>query len=119
MIFYRSSYRRIISSVLLSSYIFVAVVSLFHYHQIELSKASLLSNFNTKPVTDFEYFGGKNFICTIHQNFSLLHNVSGVEISCHSPDLQYSENITVLFTECYQSPFYLNSINLRAPPIYS
>jgi len=119
MIFYKNTYRRIISISLLSSYILVSVVSLFHYHHIELSRSKLLSNFNGKPVTDFDYFGGKNFICTIHHNYSLLHNVSGTEILCNSPDLQYSENISVFITERYQSPYYLTTISLRAPPIFS
>lgn len=119
MIFYKNTYRRIISISLLSSYILVSVVSLFHYHHIELSRSKTLSNINNTPVTEFDYFGGKNFICTIQQNYSLLHNVLGTEVSCHSPNLQYSENITVFITERYQSPFYLNTISLRAPPIFS
>ena len=119
MIFSERTYRKFISLFLLSSYILVSLVSLFHYHHVDLSRANSVSNFNSDTLTEFGYFDGKNFICTIHHNFSLLHNVSGINISCHSPDLQTCENITVFITESYYSLFNFSNVSLRAPPIYS
>ena len=95
MIFSKRTYRKVISLLLLSAYFLVSVLSLLHYHHVDLNRPSSVSNSSRDTFTGLVSFGGKNFICTIHQNFSLLHNTSRVDISDNSLDLQYSDNITV------------------------
>ena len=119
MMFSNRTYRKIISISLLSAYILVSLLSLLHYHHVDLNRPNSISNTTKNSLTGLGNFDGQNFICTIHQNFSLLHNTSRVDIANHSLDLQYTGNITVFNNECYHSPFKFNNIRLRAPPISS
>ena len=119
MIFSKRTYRKNISIALLAAYILVSVLSLLHYHHIDLNRPNSISNSRNDALTGLGTFDSQNFICTIHQNFSLLHNTSRVDISDNSPDHQYSENITVFLTDSYHSLFQFNNIRLRAPPISS
>lgn len=119
MIFSKRTYRKIISIALLSAYILVSVLSLLHYHQVDLNRSNSISNATNNTLTGLGTFDGQNFICTIHQNFSLLHNTSRVDVPDDSLDHQNSENITISKKECYYSPFKVNNINLRAPPLFS
>ena len=119
MIFMVNTYRKKISIYLLLAYIFISVLSLFHYHDIDLNKPYSFTSSANNTVNGFDTYYGRNFICTIHQNFSLLHNTSRIEITVHSPDLQYFDSITVIEKVSYQSLLKFNTINLRAPPISS
>jgi len=119
MIFSKSTYRRIISVALLSAYILVSVLSLLHYHHVDLNRPNSISNTTNNSLTGLGDFDGQNFICTIHQNFSLLHNTSRVDIADPSPHHQNSDSIAASKKECYHSPFKFNNINLRAPPFSS
>ena len=116
MIFSTRTYRKIISISLLSAYILVSVLSLLHYHHVDLNRPNSISNTTKNSLTGLGDFDGQNFICTIHQNFSLLHNTSRVDIADPSPDHQNSDSIAVSKKECYHSPFKFNNIRLRAPP---
>ena len=119
MLFSKRTYRKNISIALLAAYILVSVLSLLHYHHIDLNRPNSISNSRNDALTGLGTFDGQNFICTIHQNFSLLHNTSRVDISDNSPDLQYSDHVTVFENDCYHSPFKFSKIKLRAPPISS
>ena len=119
MIFSIRTYRKIISLSILSAYILVSALSLLHYHQIDLNRPNSISNSRNDALTGLGTFDGQNFICTIQQNFSLLHNTSKIDITAHSPDLQYFDSITTIEKVSYQSLFKFNNINLRAPPISS
>lgn len=119
MIFSIRTYRKIISLSILSAYILVSALSLLHYHQIDLNRPNSISNSRNDALTGLGTFDGQNFICTIQQNFSLLHNTSRVDISYHSHNLQYFDSITIIEKVSYQSLLKFNNINLRAPPISS
>jgi hypothetical protein len=119
MIFSNRTYRKSISISILSAYILVSIFSLLHFHHVDLNRPNSISNSTNSTLTGLGTFDGQNFLCTIHQNFSLLHNTSRVDIADNSPDLQNSDNITVFKNECYHSPFKFNNIRLRAPPISS
>jgi hypothetical protein len=119
MIFSKRTYRKVISLLLLSTYILVSVLSLLHYHHIDLNRPNSISKPKDDSIAGLGTFDSQNFICTIQQNFSLLHNTCRVDIADHSPDLQNSDNITVSKKECFYSPFKFTNIDLRAPPISS
>jgi hypothetical protein len=119
MIFSKSTYRKIISVALLSGYILVSVVSLLHFHHIDLNRPNSISKTNDDNIIGLGTFDDQKFICTIHQNFSLLHNTFRVDIADPSPDHQNSDKITFSKKECFYSPFKFNNINLRAPPFSS
>jgi len=119
MIFSKRAYRKIISIALLSAYIIASVLSLLHYHQVDLNKNISISNSTKDTLTGLGTFDGQNFICTIHQIFSLLHNTCRVDSADHSPDFQNSDKITFSKKERFYSSFNFNNINLRAPPISS
>ena len=119
MIFSQKTYPKIISTALLSAYILVSILSLLHYHHIDLNRPDSISKAANDTLTGLGTFDGQNFICTIHQNFSLLHNTSRVDFADHCADHQNSKNITISKKECYYSPFTFNNINLRAPPLSS
>ena len=119
MTFSKRTYRKIISLSLLLAFISVSVLSLLHYHHIDLNRPNSVSNSRNDTLKGLGSFHGQNFICTIHQNLSLLHNTSRVGISYHSPDLQYFDNITVIEKVSYYSLLNFNNIGLRAPPISS
>ena len=119
MTFFKSTYYKIISIALLSAYILVSVLSHLHYHHVDLNRPNSISNTTNYTLKGLGNFVGQNFICTIHQNYSLLHNTSRVDIADPSPDHQNSDNIAVSKKECYRSPFRFNKINLRAPPLSS
>jgi hypothetical protein len=119
MIFSNRTYRKIISISLLSAYILVSILSLLHYHHVDLNRPNSISNTTNNSLTGLGNFDDQYFICTIHQNFSLLHNTYRVDCTDKSPDLQNSDNIAVSKKECYHSPFKFNNINLRAPPFSS
>jgi hypothetical protein len=113
------TYHKIISIALLSAYILVSALSLLHYHHVDLNRPDSISIPKDDSRTGLGTFDDQNFICTIHQNFSLLHNTTKVNIADNSPDHQNSAIIKVSNKECYYSPFKFNNINLRAPPISS
>jgi hypothetical protein len=117
MIFYKNTYNKTISIIILSAYILASVLSLLHYHQIDLYRPNAIEKQTNYTFTGFGTFDNQNFICTIHQNFSLLHNTGRVDIADHSPNLQNSDNITFSNKERHCSYFYFSNINLRAPPI--
>ena len=119
MIFSNRTYRKIISISLLSAYILVSLLSLLHYHHVDLNRPNSISKTTNNSLTGLGDFDSQNFICTIHQNFSLLHNTSRVDFADPSPDHQNSDSIAVFKKECYHSPFKFNNINLRAPPFSS
>jgi hypothetical protein len=119
MIFSKRAYRKIISVALLSGYILVSVVSLLHYHPVDLNRPSSVSNSTHDTLTGFGSVEDQKLICTIHQNFSLLHKTSMVNDANHSPDLQYFDRIIFINKDSYHSPFNFNNISLRAPPISS
>jgi hypothetical protein len=119
MIFYKITYNKSISVALLSVYILISIYSLLHYHKVDLNKPNAIEKKTNYTLTGFGTIDGQNFICTIHQNFSLLHSACRIDISDHSPDLQNSDSIAVSKKECYHSPFTFNNINLRAPPFSS
>jgi hypothetical protein len=117
--FSKRTYYKITSTVLLSAYIVVSALSFLHYHQVDLNRPNSISKATNYTLTGIGAFDGQNFICTIHQNFSLLHNISRVDVADYSPIQDNSDNITVFKKESYYSPFKFNNINLRAPPISS
>jgi hypothetical protein len=119
MIFSKRTYRKNISIVLLSAYILVSVLSLLHYHHIDLNRPNSVTSSADGAVTGSGTFNGKNFICTVHQNFTLLHNTSKIDITYKTPDLQYFDSITVIEKVSYFSLLNYNNIGLRAPPISS
>ena len=119
MSFSNKTYRRIISISLLSAYILVSALSLIHYHKIDLNRPNTISSSSENNLSGFGTFEGQNFICTIHQNYLLLHNTNRIDIAVCSPVLQYFNNITVVKNESYHSTLQFNNINLRAPPISS
>ena len=119
MTFIFNTYRKKVSIYLLFAYIFVSILSLLHYHEIDLNKTNSIASSTAKTLTGLGTFDGQNFICTIQQNFLLLHNTSKIDITVHSPDLQYFDSITIIEKVSYQSLLKFNNINLRAPPISS
>jgi len=119
MMFFGRTYYKIISTGLLSAYILICVLSLLHYHSVDLYRPNSVSRATNYTLTGLGTFDRQNFICTIHQNFSLIHNISRFDVADYSPIQDNSDNITVFKKESYYSPFKFNNNNLRAPPIYS
>lgn len=119
MIFSNRTYRKIISISLLSAYILVSALSLLHYHKIDLNRPGSIATAGENNTSGFGSFEGQNFICTIHQNYLLLHNTNRIDITVCTPVLQYVNNITVIKKESYHSILEFNNVNLRAPPISS
>ena len=95
MIFSKRTYRKLISIALLSAYILVSVLSLLHYHHVDLNRPNSISNTTNNSLTGLGNFDDQNFICTIHQYFSLLHNTYRVDIADPTPDHQNSDSIAV------------------------
>lgn len=119
MIFSKRTYRKNISIALLSAYILVSVLSILHYHHIDLNRANSISNSRKDALTGLGTFDGQNFICTIHQNFSLLHNNTKIDITYNTPEFRYLDRIRIIEKVSYFSLLNFNNISLRAPPISS
>ncbi|NNG26926.1 MAG: hypothetical protein HKM87_05330 [Ignavibacteriaceae bacterium] len=109
-------YKRIISSLLLSCYLLVFGISIFHYHDFNFNQTEVFDNhissdFNSQS-SDFSRFD-----CRVHQIFNELHSYySPVNVGSNfdfSLEQEYLPDETVNLL----SSIYFKYTQLRAPPL--
>lgn len=115
MLNYNKKYKVLISSIVLSGYLFLSLITVFHFHRIEL--------LNPFSITDWETHNTKiNLInsglnCFVIQNFNSLHTTITNDLFSDEVVLTDIDYINCLISSEKLSSYLFPSFYLRAPPI--
>jgi len=105
---------KIISLLLITSYVALFVANVTHYHHINL--ASVLYQNVFEPQINQKAFSHSFFECTIHSTFNNLHNLTDLFFSNSWSYFFKSESLITSYQHFHLSGKKLNSNQLRAPP---
>ena len=112
-----AKYKRKISAVILTCYLLVSGLSIFHYHSFNLNQTIAVEKLISSDI-DLKSAELSGFECIIHQNISSLHFVS---FSRHFVIIDILSEHEYLKAENFRlkTSLYYTSNKFRAPPIYS
>jgi hypothetical protein len=116
MRYYVKTYHQQIAKIILNSFLFVTILSVFHYHNYELLGEISVNRQNQTENSSQLIKDDLQIVCTIQFNYTKLHSINFSDLSQKSISIDIQELN-------YYSPeiFYLLSANklpqnLRAPP---
>lgn len=118
MDFFIKKYNKGIAQLLLISFLFVTIISVFHFHHFDFLGNLLIKTQNTSEKSDQILNDDLQVVCTVQFNYTKLHLINFLDLSqkIFSRDfkgLNYtlSDNYHLLSANSH-------SYNLRAPPSF-
>jgi|AP12_2_1047962.scaffolds.fasta_scaffold08663_2 hypothetical protein len=113
-----NKYNKGITQLILISFLFVTIVSIFHFHHFDFLGNQLVNRLNTTEKSDQFLNDDLQVVCTVQFNYTKLHLINFSDLS--------HKNFTRDFQglNYTQSEYYLllsagnHSYNLRAPPSF-
>jgi len=111
-------YRKLISLLVLTSYLLISILTLFHYHPYEFNQLEVVKKQNSFD-SNSQLASGYGSACIVYQNFNSLHSIHFSHTLTLLSDLVYKE-VILPNNENSFPPFNIYSFTkLRAPPISS
>lgn len=115
MKYYTSKYSKKIVKTLLSAYLLVCVLSIFHFHNFSILQSPAIDNVPSET-SHVKYLANTEFKCLIHQNLNSLQSVNIDQSGDPFTYLTFKENLTSDISDINLSTKYFSTNNLRAPP---
>lgn len=114
--FSNKKYRGKIAIVVLSGYLLISVLSVFHYHKFDLLQNPEIKPHHSNTSSGFSKIGSSQFVCTIQLNYSHLHSVNISDLAISTFHIRF-EDIDFIPVNNFKllSEFFISS-KLRAPP---
>jgi hypothetical protein len=112
-----NKYRDTTAGIILSAYLLIFSINVFHFHKLELNGISCINVGNESNAK--MQIPGSDFTCIIYQYFSSIHTsiVPGSSLITYIPDEETGSLIRPVQT--YSDNKTFGSIHLRAPPYFS
>jgi len=115
MINHNKKYKVFIASVILSSYLFLSLTTVFHFHHIELLNPFSITDHKTSHTNLNLNNNGLN--CFVIQNFNSLHTTITNDFSSDEIILTDVDFINCLNSSKKLPSHSFSSFYLRAPPL--
>ena len=113
-----NKYKGRIASLVLLSYLFISILTLFHYHQYNFNLPNTLSESSTSNL-NLQYSIHSGLECVVYKNFNSLqlvnlslHLHSKIDVT-HVQDFLINESFGIVASHVFPA------IKLRAPPFSS